>query len=112
MLRGDKELLIDILEAIRRIESYVEGINYNQFLSDLKTQDSVVRNLEIIGEAVRKVSDEIKNKNALVEWRNIANLRNRLIHDYFGINLDIVWGILEEDLEHFKTQMRTILETL
>ena len=112
MLRGDKELLIDILEAIRRIESYVEGINYNQFLSDLKTQDSVVRNLEIIGEAVRKISDEIKNKNTLVEWRNIANLRNRLIHDYFGINLDIVWGILEEDLEYFKAQMRTILETL
>ena len=112
MLRGDKELLIDILEAIRRIESYVEGINYNQFLSDLKTQDSVVRNLEIIGEAVRKISDEIKNKNTLVKWRNIANLRNRLIHDYFGINLDIVWGILEEDLEYFKAQMRTILETL
>ncbi len=112
MLRGDKELLIDVLEAIRRIESYVEGINYNQFLSDLKTQDSVVRNLEIIGEAVRKISDEIKNKNTLVEWRNIANLRNRLIHDYFGINLDIVWGILEEDMEYFKTQIRTILETL
>lgn len=112
MLRGDKELLTDILEAIRRIESYVEGINYDQFLSDLKTQDSVVRNLEIIGEAVRKISDETKNKNTLVEWRNIANLRNRLIHDYFGINLDIVWGILEEDLLHFKTQIRTILETV
>ncbi len=112
MLRGDKELLTDILEAIRRIESYVEGINYDQFLGDLKTQDSVVRNLEIIGEAVRKISDEIKNKNALVEWKNIANLRNRLIHNYFGINLDIVWGILGEDLEHFKTQIRTILETL
>lgn len=65
MLRGDKELLTDILEAIRRIESYVEGINYDQFLSDLKTQDSVVRNLEIIGEAVRKISDETKNKNTL-----------------------------------------------
>lgn len=112
MHRGDKELLADILEAIRRIENYIEGINYDQFLDDLKTQDSVVRNLEIIGEAVKKISDEIKNRNILVEWKNIANLRNRLIHDYFGINLDVVWGILEEDLGHFKTQIKTILETI
>ena len=102
MPRGDKEFLSDILESIKRIRSYSNNVSYYQFLKDIKTQDSIVRNLEIIGEAAKRISDELKKNNPSVEWKNISDLRNRLIHDYFGINLDIVWGIIEEDLATLK----------
>ena len=102
MPRGDKEFLSDILESIKRIRSYSNNVSYSQFLKDIKTQDSIVRNLEIIGEAAKRISDELKKNNPSVEWKNISDLRNRLIHDYFGINLDVVWGIIEEDLATLK----------
>ena len=102
MPRGDKEFLSDILESIKRIRSYSNNVSYSQFLKDIKTQDSIVCNLEIIGEAAKRISDELKKNNPSVEWKNISDLRNRLIHDYFGINLDVVWGIIEEDLATLK----------
>ena len=86
-------------------------MSYSQFLKDIKTQDSIVCNLEIIGEAAKRISDELKKNNPSVEWKNISDLRNRLIHDYFGINLDIVWGIIEEDLATLKKEISEILKS-
>ena len=86
-------------------------MSYSLFLKDIKTQDSIVRNLEIIGEAAKRISDELKKNNPSVEWKNISDLRNRLIHDYFGINLDIVWGIIEEDLATLKKEISEILKS-
>ena len=111
MPRGDKEFLSDIIESITRIKSYTHNVSYSQFLKDIKTQDSVVRNLEIIGEAAKRISDELKKNNPSVEWKNISDLRNRLIHDYFGINLDIVWGIIEEDLDTLKKEISKIIKS-
>lgn len=111
MRRGDKEFLTDILESIKRIKSYSNNVSYSQFLKDIKTQDSIVRNLEIIGEAAKRISDELKKNNSSVEWKNISDLRNRLIHDYFGTNLDIVWGIIEEDLDTLKKEISKIIKS-
>ncbi|MEO1713455.1 MAG: HepT-like ribonuclease domain-containing protein, partial [Bacteroidota bacterium] len=77
---------------------------------DEKTIDAVVRNFEIIGEAANKVDQEIKEVYTQVEWRRIIGLRNRIIHEYFGIDLNIIWVIIEGNLEDFKSQIQGIID--
>lgn len=96
--RGDFELVCDIKEAIRRIGGYLTGTTYDKFLDDVKTQDAVVRNLEILGEAAKNVSAVFKKSNPSIPWKDLAGVRDKLIHHYFGVNLDIVWNISKEDL--------------
>ena len=83
-------LLCDILESIDRVPQYIEGMSFEAFSSDQKTIDAVVRNLEIIGEAANRLPDEFKDKHPEVEWYKVVGLRNRIIHDYFGIDLKII----------------------
>jgi len=89
--RRDREFLQDILEAIWRADAYVSDVNYEEFLADHKTQDAVIRTLEIVGEATKRLSPEIREQYPAVPWKNMAGVRDRLIHDYFGVNFDIVW---------------------
>lgn len=96
--RNDIDLLGDIQDSIGTIFGYVEGMSYNTFMSDKKTQDAVVRNLEIIGEASKAVSEEVKNKYSEVSWSDLAKMRDKLIHHYSGVNFDIVWDVIEEHL--------------
>lgn len=96
--RGDKEFLSDIKESIKRIEFYIENLEYKEFLNDIKVQDAVIRNLEIIGETVKNISDEIKEKYPDIPWEELSGLRDRLIHHYFGVNYDIVWTIVKTEL--------------
>lgn len=107
--RRDLDFLRDILEAARRIESYTEGMTYEAFLGDTKTQDAVIRNLEIIGEATKNLSAEVREEHHDVPWRGMAGVRDRLIHDYFGINLDIVWQIITDELPLAAGQIETII---
>lgn len=106
--RTDKEYLADILEAISRIESYIEQLDYKKFLKDTKTQDAVVRNLEIIGEASKKISEKLKMETSEIPWKKMAGARDVLIHDYFGVNYDIVWGIAKEEFPKIEPCLRTL----
>uniref|UniRef100_A0A831ZYM9 DUF86 domain-containing protein n=1 Tax=Desulfacinum infernum TaxID=35837 RepID=A0A831ZYM9_9BACT len=103
--RTDREFLSDILEAVRRIQSYTARMDYEAFLGGLKTQDAVVRNLEIIGEAAKKLSQEIRQKHSTISWKSMAGVRDRLIHHYFGITLDVVWEIVTADLGPVASQV-------
>ena len=91
-------LLSDILESIDRIPQYIEGLSFDAFSNDQKSIDAVVRNLEIIGEAANRLPDEFKGNHTEVEWHKVVGLRNRIIHDYFGIDLKIIWQIIHADL--------------
>ncbi len=93
--RGVIEILSDIKEAISRIKKYVTALNFDQFLKDIKTQDAIVRNFEIIGEAAKLLPDNLKNKSESIPWNKIASIRDRLIHQYFGVNYEITWAIVE-----------------
>lgn len=96
--REELLLLNDILDAGQKILKFSEGMNFQMFLNDEKTQDACIRNFEIMGEAAKYISGETKSGNPEIEWKKIANYRNLLIHDYFGVNLEIVWDIIENEL--------------
>lgn len=106
--RGDFELLSDIKEAARRIEIYIKRTSYKKFLKDIKIQDAVTRNLEIIGEAAKNISDDLKDEYSLIPWKRISGTRDRLIHNYFGVNYDIVWVIVKKELPKLATQIKKI----
>ena len=95
MPRDYKLYLEDIIESTEKILEYIAGMSFEQFCVDRKTQDAVVRNLEVIGEAARNLPDEIKNNIADIEWKKITSLRNLLAHEYFGINQKIIWDIIQ-----------------
>ena len=106
--RTDQEFLSDIREALHRITTYVAGMAYASFVADTKTQDAVIRNLEILGEAAKNLSEELRAKYPAVPWRSMAGARDRLIHHYFGINLDIVWQIATVELPQVASQLEKI----
>ena len=106
--RTDQEFLSDIREALQRSMQYVAGMGYESFVVDTKTQDAVIRNLEILGEATKNLSEELRAKYPNVPWRSLAGARDRLIHHYFGINLDIVWQIVTLELPQVAAQLEKI----
>ncbi len=100
-----------IRDAIQRILDYTtEGKDF--FFTDLKTQDAVVRNLEIMGEAVKNISESLKDNHPDVPWRQIAGMRDKVIHEYFGVNLQLVWEAVERNLRHLKEKIEAILQEL
>lgn len=103
--RTGLELLGDIMEATRRIRSYVGEMSYEEFRSDTKVQDAVLRNLEVIGEASRKMPEYERSTIADVPWKSMAGMRDRLIHDYAGVNLDIVWQVIALELPRLVRQI-------
>jgi len=100
--------LDDILESIGLIESYVEGMDAESFAKDRKTIDAVVRNLEIIGEAAKSIPLDVKAKHQSVDWKGITGLRNRIVHEYFGISLPIIWKIVTDDLPTLKKEISRV----
>ncbi len=98
MPRETKALFSDILDAIKKIESYSIGIDFEKFKGSQLLQDAVVRNLEIIGEAAKRISPEIRNSYPDVDWKKISGLRDILIHEYFGIDIEIIWDIIQNKL--------------
>ena len=92
--------LKDILEAIERIESYVKGFTFEQFAKSTLVIDAVVRNFEIIGEATKNIPEEIKRENPLIKWKEMAGMRDKLAHEYFGVDIDILWKTSINRLPH------------
>jgi uncharacterized protein with HEPN domain len=107
--RSDRELLGDIQEAVRRARRYTEGQSYEQFLTDTKTQDAVIRSLEILGEATKKLSPALRESHPEIPWKSLAGIRDKLIHDYFGVNIDIVWQIVEGQFPGLAAQVEAML---
>lgn len=107
-MKDDRLYLIHITECIARIEQYtVEG--KDSFLTDTKTQDAVLRNLQTLAESTQHLSDKLKADHPDISWRRIAGLRNVLVHDYLGINLARVWEIIERELPRVKSKLETLL---
>ncbi len=107
--RNNILLLKDIIEAINNIEEYLSGYTEDDFYRDRKTKDAVVRNLEIIGEASRQITNEFKTMHQHIEWREAADLRNKIIHDYAGVDYVLLWEIIQLDIPGIKQKIQALL---
>ena len=102
--------LDDIQASCKKVLRYTEGMNHEMFVQDDRTYDAVVRNLEIIGEAVKHIPEDVRQRYPVVEWRKIAGLRDVVAHIYFGINDEIVWDVVENKIPQLLEQISRILE--
>lgn len=112
MPRDYKVYADDILEAIGKIKRFTKGLDRDTFSQDEKTFDAVIRNLEVIGEAVKKIPDAVRTQHPSVEWKKIAGVRDILVHEYFGIDVDIVWDIIQHKLSPLESQIKQIIAAL
>ena len=110
-MKGDQLYLKHILEAIEKIESYI-SVGRDVFMTTTHWQDAVIRQLEIIGEATKRLSQDLRSRHHEIPWRRIAGLRDVLIHDYMGVDLPAVWEITQRELPVLKKHVRMILEKL
>jgi uncharacterized protein with HEPN domain len=100
--------LDDSIEAARKIERYTAGLSYEEFCDDEKTVDAVLRNFEVIGEAAKNVPEDVQQEYPDVPWREMAGMRDKLIHGYMTIDLEIVWATVENDIPSLLTQLETV----
>ncbi len=102
-------LLEDMLDSAMKIKRYTTNLDYDLFLADDKTIDAVVRNFEIIGEAANRIDPNFRIINSEIAWNRIRGFRNRIVHDYFGIDYEIVWTIIESDLDNLIEQLESVI---
>lgn len=108
-MKENKVYIQHILDAVEKIERYSKGISYEDFLIDPLRQDGIIRELEIIGEAAKKLSDDFKENNASIPWRKVTGMRDKLIHDYFEVDAAAVWKTVKEDIPAFKRELLNFL---
>jgi uncharacterized protein with HEPN domain len=109
---GDRVRLEHILDAANKIEDFVRGMKLEDFISDAKTQSAVIHQLQIIGEAAKRVSESIKNRHPEVDWKTFAEVRNMLTHEYFRASPEDVWKTAIEDVPELKERVEGILAEL
>ena len=110
MKRNIKLYLQDIWESTLAIEEYTQNLTEDKFYSNRQVQDAIIRRLEIIGEAVKNVDDDFRNKYPQIPWKKIAGMRDIIAHEYFGVKLERVWDVVRKDLPQIKQQMLLIME--
>jgi len=109
-MKDDKLYLIHISESIEKIESYMEDVDHTNFMKNSLVQDAVLRNLQVLAESTQRLSDGFKNHYSEIEWYKIAGLRNILVHDYLGIDVETVWIVVVDKLPELKTVVKSKLE--
>lgn len=110
MKRDYSDYINDVLTEASNIEAFTEGMSYDDFVGDKKTTYAVVRGIEIIGEAVKKLPKDLKDLYPDIPWKRIAGMRDKLIHEYFGVDAEIVWKTVKEDIPYLKSLFQRIKE--
>jgi uncharacterized protein with HEPN domain len=100
----------DIVTSIKEIEEFTKGMTFESFEKDTKTVNAVLRSLEVIGEAVRKIPQDVRDKFSEIPWKKITGMRDKLIHEYFGVDTEIVWQTVKKDIPYLKEQISNLRE--
>lgn len=109
--RDDSVYLKYIRDSIAKTQAYVKGVSKSAFLRDTLIQDAAIRQIETIGEAAKRASEKTRTENVHVPWQDISGMRDKLIHDYFGVDIEKVWITVKKDIPSLKNQIKRILKT-
>ncbi len=112
MAAADVAYLRHILDAIARIEEYLHGVENEVFFQNNLIQDAVIRQLEIIGEATKQISEKTRSQHNKIPWKDIAGMRDKLIHDYFGVDIEQVWLTASNDIPLLQAEIKSVLDSL
>ncbi|MBI2591143.1 MAG: DUF86 domain-containing protein [Candidatus Brennerbacteria bacterium] len=112
MKRDYFDYIQDILDSIKDIEIFITGADFYKFKDDKKTINAIIRSLEVIGEAAKKLPDEIREKYSDIPWKNIVGMRDKLIHEYFGVDEEIIWKVASEEIPSLKLSIQKIFNEL
>ena len=112
MTRKWRDYIGDILASIQEVEDFTQGMQYDSFAGDRKTVNAVVRSLEVMGEAAKRVPDDVRQRYPDVPWKRMTGMRDKLIHEYSGVDLEIVWGVVKTELPPVKPLIEQILRDL
>lgn len=110
--RDCRDYLEDILDSIIDIEQFIRGMDFEAFENDKKTMNAVIRSLEVIGEATKNIPEPIKKKYPSIPWKTMAGMRDKMIHEYFGVDIEILWVTATEDVPAIKPMVQNILNNL
>jgi len=112
MKRTYKDYILDVLSSIQEIGEFTKDMNFEEFIKDRKTVNAVIRSLEVMGEAVKKIPVEIRDRYPEIPWKYIAGMRDKLIHEYHGVDLEIVWEVVKKEVPPLKQLFEKILTEL
>lgn len=112
-MKKDAQIFLEhVLESIKKIEDFTRGVSKGKFEKDIKLQDAIIRRLEIIGEAVKNIPADFRGKYSQISWNEIAGMRDKLMHHYFGIDINVVWKTVKEDIPKLKNSILEIKKNL
>ena len=112
MIREYKDYLVDIIDAIEKAEFFIKGMSFEAFENDAKTTFAIIRAFEIMGEAVKKIPSSVRNKHKNIPWKEMAGMRDKLIHEYFGVKPRVVWKTIKQDLPKVKPYLQAMLNEI
>ena len=111
-IRDYRDYVQDILDSINEIESFIEEMTFEEFEKDKKTINAVTRSVEVAGEATKKIPKNIRDKYPVIPWKKMSGMRDKLIHEYFGIDIEILWKVAKDEIPPLKTTIKSILRDL
>ena len=106
------DYIADILNAVREVEEFTEGMNFKTFLTDKKTINAVIRSLEVMGEATKHIPEDVREQYPDIPWKRMAGIRDKLIHEYSGVDLEIIWSVIKEELPPIEPLIEKVLKDM